>query len=266
MTKSNYIGLSNAQTQTKLFKYQKFAKVKFAAALKEQQKILMERINRASSVNDLLDIPVLVSEAPIKKALTEVYTVTGADFADSTMDAIGNQSLKSDSKEIYMQMMKSYVEQNAGQRISLITNTTEKRFKEIVKQQVDIGIQNGYGVDKIARNIEKSIGFSNKYRAIRIAQTEVIGASNAGSFQAAKSVSIPMEKGWLTKGNADVRHSHKDMNGKWVDMNENFRVPIYKNGKNTGETEPMLLPGDIKASAGNVINCHCTIIYRRKIL
>ena len=39
------------------------------------------------------------------------------------------------------------------------------------------------------------------------------------------------------------------MNGVRVDLNQDFNV----------SGEKMMFPGDIKGSAGNVINCRCTV-------
>lgn len=266
LTKSTYRGISQATIEAKLRKYERYAKIKFLNAIKEQQKELIEQIKQANSISEITNMNIEISETPVKNALTNVYMVTGADFADATIKQIENQESKEYSKDVYMQWMKEYVERETGKRITLITNTTKDQFIAIVKREVDKGIADGLGIENIAKNIQQSIGISNKYRAVRIAQTEVIGASNAGSFEAAKSVRIPMEKGWVTSGRKNVRHSHDEMDNTWVDMNSLFKVPIYKNDKPTGSFDYMLHPGHAGASAGNVINCHCTIIYRRKLV
>lgn len=86
-------------------------------------------------------------------------------------------------------------------------------------------------------------------RAERIARTETTGAYNAGSQQAFAEEQAAV-KTWLCAPDERTRDAHLEANGSVVAIDE----PFYVDG------EPLMYPGDPSGSAGNVINCRCTMI------
>lgn len=258
-------GMSLNEIEVNRRKYEKSAKIHFKKALVQQQKQAFDFVKSATSINQLYDFKPTLNHDAIKVAMVNVYQECGGAFAEKTYQKISQQTEKSLSQELYWQWMKRYAEEQTGNRITLITNTTEERFKQIVKDQAIIGEHEGYSIDKIAANIQRELNISNNYRAIRIARTEVVSASNAGSLAAASATNLPLQKSWLTAKTGNTRHSHKEMDGITIDMDKNFEVPIYDSHDNNIGSDLMQHPGDPNGSAGNVINCRCTIIYKRKI-
>lgn len=258
------VGMTYREIEAARLKHERLAKTLFKKALVEQQKAAFEFVKSATSIDQLKNYNPVFKDDSIKSAMINVYQQCGSETAAQTYGKIEQQQSKSDMQALYLQWMKNYAENQTGNRITLISGTTEDRFKQIVKEQVLIGENEGYSIDKIAANIQKQLNISNAYRAVRIARTETVSASNAGSLAGAKASNLPLKKVWLATKTGNTRHSHEDMNGVSVEMAENFNVPIYE-GNNLLGHEPMQHPGDPSGSAGNVINCRCTIVYERKI-
>jgi len=148
--------------------------------------------------------------------------------------------------------MKDYARRKAGERIVSITALTKQQIMKIIGAAVEQATNDGLGAAETARIIKKALiaqgEAMNTYRSLRIARTEVMTASNAGSLQGAKDLGVPMDKIWIATLDERTRDSHVIMNSERTDINENF-----SNG--------MSCPGDPAGGAEEVINCRCTIAY-----
>ena len=115
------------------------------------------------------------------------------------------------------------------------------------------GFKNGESIPKLSARIRRE-GRLTASRARTIARTEIISASNAGSFQGAKVAppSIrPRTKEWLATGDDRTRESHLEADGQVVDLDDTFTV---------GGAQ-MRYPGDEHAPAEEIVNCRCTILF-----
>lgn len=99
-----------------------------------------------------------------------------------------------------------------------------------------------------------------RWQAERIARTETTGAANYGAVQAGDVSGFVMEKRWIsaldvrTRRTPPSNYDHREMNGQRVGLKEKF---IFNKG---GLRQDELgYPGDPNGSAGNVVNCRCTI-------
>lgn len=94
-----------------------------------------------------------------------------------------------------------------------------------------------------------------KYQAERIARTETTAAANYGAIQSGAVSGYVMNKRWIsaldkrTRTFSDGNYDHAQMNSKIVGEKEPFNV----------SGEKLMYPGDPNGSAGNVINCRCTV-------
>jgi SPP1 gp7 family putative phage head morphogenesis protein len=215
----------------------------------------MEDINKATTTQQML----IVAEKPIrdtqvKQGMDRIYRTTMPFFAEQAVKQLKPKKaapapIEMDSWQAYID---SFVKSRLAQRIVWITNTTEEVFKSIVRNIISGAIQEGLGVDRIARNIRKELNITERYRAERIARTEVVSASNEGSFMGAKSTGLDLDKEWMAYMDEKTRDSHAQLNGQVIPMNDTF---ITISG------EYLELPGDPSASAEETINCRCTIGY-----
>jgi len=88
-----------------------------------------------------------------------------------------------------------------------------------------------------------------KYQAERIARTETTAAANYGAVQSGAVSGYEMQKQWISAMDKRTRDPHASTNGSRADQKDAFIVG----------GEKLLYPGDPNGSAGNVINCRCTV-------
>lgn len=141
--------------------------------------------------------------------------------------------------------------------LSLVSNMTQT-MKEDITRILEKGVENGWSIDQIVTELRRLDLV--EARARTIARTEVIRAANVGHAVAAQSMPYETNKKWVAAQDHRTRHSHRFIHNHVVDENDYFSVPIYKGDKKIG-SDPMLYPGDPKASAGNTINCRCRALY-----
>lgn len=126
-----------------------------------------------------------------------------------------------------------------------------------IREQIAFGIEEGLSIDKIAKLIRNTTMFSRK-RALRIARTEVIAASNAANHFAVKRNvdTTKLDRVWLATRDKRTRPTHVEADGQTRDWNEPYEVGGSK----------LMFPGDVTlgAEAGEVINCRCTEIFQKK--
>lgn len=204
-----------------------------------------------------------IREEPIKEAFVQLYTEVGDSFARSTYSGLKKMpSPEFKQDPVWIERMRKYALIDASKRIVAINDTTKKKINAIIVA----GLEEGLSIEKIRAQI---IGTTSipplagtvAQRARRIARTEIVSASNAGSLEGAMSTGLNFQKQWLaTKDDrtrdGDDEWNHEGMDGKVVNREEPFVMYSQK-----GEINEMRYPGDPNGSAGNVINCRCTQIY-----
>lgn len=209
---------------------------------------------------DAVESPDKYLEKGIKATYERMIRETAYEFEGKYAE------LKKDEiRSKWEQMIIDYLATIGGDRITEIINYTKKYVLKRLKPILVEGIKNGSGIAVIARNIikdidEYKIGFS-RYRADRIARTEVISTSNWASYNSAKNSGVAdrLKKKWSSRVDGRERETHREMNSKeGILMNDFFEVR-----RPDGGVDRMEYPADPRGSAGNVINCRCAIIYER---
>ena len=139
--------------------------------------------------------------------------------------------------------------------------TVRQTYLEYLRQLIAFGYAEGKTISEISTDIKRQVNQRGFYRwqALRIARTETTAAANHAAMVSTSSSGVLTQKVWISATDARTRRppksefNHLKMNGVRVAKNEYFDVPFE------GDFEKIMFPGDPKASAGNVINCRCSI-------
>lgn len=106
-------------------------------------------------------------------------------------------------------------------------------------------IEKGLSVDEVARDIESMFTGMAKYRAKRIATTEIGIAVSTGDFMAAEASELDLVKVWSNSRDEKVRASHQIR--EWREISEPF-----SNG--------LMYPLDPNGPPSEVVNCRCALL------
>jgi HK97 family phage portal protein len=134
-------------------------------------------------------------------------------------------------------------------RVSFFSEKTNDGTVELLKDELQEAMEKGENIESISRRIDKVFDYSEHYRSVRIARTEVIGAANEGQLETALEVGVEFKQ-WITARDENVRESHQ-IEGQTVGITEDFV---------TGLGNHIRFPGDraTGAPAEDIINCRCT--------
>ena len=134
--------------------------------------------------------------------------------------------------------------ERTAKKVTRITSNT----REILRGTIQNGINEGWGIDKIARELRDMVST----RARTIAQTEVISASNQAAYAGAESAGIRYKKFWSTSGLQGIRPSHIQAEADSYAMDGIDPHAKFSNG--------LMHPGDPEGPADEVVNCRCSLI------
>ena len=163
--------------------------------------------------------------------------------------APGNQA---QLRQFWDTLMRQYLNTYMVSRVFDVSKTTARQIVATIEQQRALGKT----VDEIRKFLEKEAR-RQQIRANTIARTEATNAMNKSQVLALNSSGLQWEKSWDAIRDERTRDAHFAMDPElWIDLNEPFNV----GGELLG------YPGDITlgATAGNLINCRCSLRFREK--
>lgn len=119
---------------------------------------------------------------------------------------------------------------------------------------LDKGLSDGIGIEEFSRRIQESGIRDERYKARRVAVTEILTAHRVAQQEAFMQSPSVEQKGWLHTGSYrnQPRQNHMDMDGQTVP-----KASPYTLLGADGETYYPMYPGDTSLPAGERINCHC---------
>lgn len=142
--------------------------------------------------------------------------------------------------------------------IKLVPTLERHRNNVLKKIRIEItkGIVNGKGYTHIAKALRDDLGMS-KAQAQRVARTEAGRAMSQAGLDSAKVAKdnglTGMKKRWLATKDNRTRDTHRHLDGKAIDIDDNFHSSSC-----VGQA-PKLFVG--VASAKENINCRCKLLY-----
>jgi len=148
----------------------------------------------------------------------------------------GTRVLEDLASEVVFNIADPFVIDTITNRLELFgTSVVGTTRKQIVKE-ITAGMNAAETVDEIAKRLAKVFDHAEKYRAPRIARTEVVSGYNAGNLEGMRQSQAIDEHWWLTSRDEDVRDSHKLaadgslMDGKSVKLGEEFPLSTEYTG------------------------------------
>jgi len=201
-----------------------------------------------------------IDDSIVQGAYLRFYLKTGIAFAKSQVKSVkrrmeikeGEEDLNASILEdIWIKKMTEFVKTKTADNISSVIKTTYSDIQIITKKAVEEGIDQGWGMDKIARKIAKDQGDIDLWKALRIARTEVVSASNEGVKVGAEELPGNKEKVWISTFRKTSREDHMAMDGVRVGLNELFTLP------NGHQLEYPVDPDPMHGDAGDKVNCGC---------
>jgi hypothetical protein len=206
-----------------------------------------------------------ISDKKIKKTIQNVHIAMGVKMAQiaeknvskSVKGYFGPEEFKSKQTDLFTYVMLTYLELKGLDNIAAeITQTTKNQIQQYLMKSVEEGLTLQETIKLL-----RTAGITD-YRAEMIARTETGRAANIGSMVGTAATGLVTMKEWIAARDNRTRRvprdqfDHYHMDGIKVAYDEKFNVKTKNGG-----FEQMLHPCDPSGSAGDVINCRCTLGY-----
>lgn len=199
--------------------------------------------------NDYLDIYV------------SLYRRVGLRFAKWSFKELENRQTKNvsieDRSNVWDQTFQAVGNQIGRSRIVIVQGNALDQVEKMLARFANDPEFMGLGIEEKGRILRRKIDGMAKYQAERIARTETATAANQATKQSALDFFggvQNMDKIWNHGGTKDPRPSHIALDGVKIPANQKFNVG----------GELMDEACQFGASAGNVINCGCSVTYVEK--
>ena len=130
-------------------------------------------------------------------------------------------------------------------KVTRISDTT----RDQIRDSIAIGLREELGPRQVARLIQERTRTIGRSRAMTIATTEVNGASNAATVEAANALDITTRRRWIAASDGRTRESHAAAHGQVRGEGEAFDVGGAK----------LMQPGDPSGPPQEIIRCRCGV-------
>jgi SPP1 gp7 family putative phage head morphogenesis protein len=191
------------------------------------------------------------ADEALKHAFAPAWIASMTDGAEIARDYLGLKV--SPSFALYNKAFDAWVKKYGLDKAKEINGTTYAMLQANLKAELEDGIAAGESIENLTKRIlSETDGVYDNMSAARaevIARTETMGSVNFGQQVTYQAEGIE-EKEWLATSDSDTRDAHYAANGQVVKIDEPFMVG----------GESLMYPGDPSGSAGNVIQCRCTIL------
>jgi hypothetical protein len=195
--------------------------------------------------------------AAYRDAYRMVYPVFAERVYDSLQPGKGLRGTGMEQKadgelvSLWTEAAAAYVRQEGARLVRDVAGFTSEEVERIVRVYTAEAIEEGWGVPELVQQLESRLTTLSRTRAERIARTEILRASNAGSRAGAVSTGLDLVKEWLSALGDRTRDSHAATNGQRRPLAEPYDVGGY----------PALYPLDPSLPASESIACRCTETY-----
>ncbi len=204
-------------------------------------------------------LPIVTRDA-IDSAIDEDRADWVAEFAAAYLIAIqAGWSLVAESLDVAVDFdvirieAAKFARQAAVEKVALISTET----KAVSQRIIALGIEDKRSAEVIAGQLRKAFDTMKGARAATIARTETAAALNHGMLETARATrdrkGQDLDKIWVTILDGSCRDDHCNAHGQRRRLDEHFSI-----GGNA-----MMRPHDSSAPANQVINCRCSLIFKK---
>lgn len=214
---------------------------------RELEVVLLEQGEQLATLIEAEDFPLsaFLDRTKLEETLESLWTVVISHFATLTLNEL--EASKSTKVDLWTIIVSLFIQREAGALIKLIDDTTLK----LVKSIIEAGVSEGLGMIQIAKNLRKEWPEASKFRAERIARTEIIRANNYGAIQGANRMAeqtgLQFDKVWMAANDSRTRESHAAADGQRVPLDGFFIIGGYE----------AQYPGDSSLPPEETIQCRC---------
>jgi hypothetical protein len=249
---------------------------KFVNAQRDQINSVIKILRKDQNPYYVLhNIATLIRPEPFENALIDLYIQVSRHFGRLAVGELMDAKQKKDwdfnfGSTFWLEKVSQFIRKTAAQKITWMTETTREFVLSNTQQVIDEGYKEGLSVQNMAKNLIKQYQTKfpdfAQYRAERISRTEIVNASNWGSYTTAQTItSFDIKKIWISAADTRTRESH--LNVKGVDLNGKFSIEAIFNpstGRMIAPAAELDYPGDPTGPPGQIINCRCAIGYERE--
>ena len=198
------------------------------------------------------------------EALESLYRETMTDYLSRQWEQLDGNVVQK-KKRFFMPEWSYWIENYIlTTLVNKVVGIDETTREQLVAETIE-STRIGETREEFSKRIQLVMGgAAGKKRARVIARTEAGNAINIAKTKSAEDwaaqTDLPIGKLWIHRGAKDPRDWHIALDtGVAIPKDEPFIVT----DPNTGITDRMMYPHDPSASAGNVINCGCQVVYVR---
>ena len=199
--------------------------------------------------------------------LLDAYLNIGVEFANKQFDALTSGDYTKEGTfflEYWKEWIKNFVTFRIAEKVKNMDAWSVERYVKALTQITQVIEENAMSVPNtyIAEQLEKKLGAGvfSRSRAMTIARTETASIANEAKAKSAESWAGENDqkqyKMWVHRNSKDARDNHVFLDGVIIETKEEFQV-VAENGT----VDYMQYPHDPNASAENVINCNCQVVY-----
>jgi hypothetical protein len=221
----------------------------------DQHGEVMRNLNKYKSINNAItkDLAAYIlfnmQEANTKLKNRSIFNVRNAYVAGL------NLGMQDTNSSIDFNLFEPNIIRAVNARSIFFAEKINQSTADLIRDELTKGIEKGESITDISKRIDNIFNFSRDFRSVRIARTEIIGATNDGQLRAYQEAGFEAKE-WLTARDERVRESHQ-IDGQVVGVGETFT---------TGLGSHLLYPGDRSSGAPveDLVQCRCTILPVKK--
>ena len=201
------------------------------------------------------DVQVFFKESELTRLYEKLYEDIGLTFANwyaKNFDKFISKALNLPNQQAIWANSFAFVgNQVAGQRVTSVSGTAKNTLIAVTTRLMKDPDFQKEGSQSKGRILKGQFAGYSKYQSERLVRTEATNAANYATLTSASDLfaGSEMMKQWIAGRDARVRPAHQAAQGQIVPFNKKFLVG----------GESLNHAGDPAGSAGNVINCRCSV-------